>query len=52
MQVLPAACPDQLGPAMALCFSKFSLAAEPLTSSFDGQTVIASHQQGPRPSLQ
>lgn len=31
---------------MALCFSKFSMAAEPLTRSFDGQTVTASHQLG------
>lgn len=40
MQVVPAACPEQLGPAVAVCFSKFSLAAEPLTR-FDGQSQPA-----------
>lgn len=46
MQAVPDACPDQPGPAMALCFSKFSVAAEPLTRLIDGQTVTASHQWG------
>lgn len=46
MQVVPAACPDQLGPAVAVCFPKFSLTTEPLTRLFEGRTVTASHQRG------